>query len=806
MKRVFALVLGILLLAPQTFSLTAPAKPRTKTIKKDPLSTDKRFKSTDAVIDDYVKKNLIPGAVLLVGQKGKILYRKAYGNRSLQPTVEPMTVDTIFDIASLTKCVATTTSVMRLLQLGQIRLNDPVSRYLPELGNNGKEDITIRQLMTHYSGLRPDLDLRQPWNGSDTAMRMIIAEKPTSPVGAQFVYSDINFEILGFLVERLSGLSLDKYSSVHVFQPLKMTRTSYLPPHDWIKNIAPTQFDEQHVMLRGIVHDPTARRMGGVAGHAGLFSTASDLSIFAQALLSGDKILSRAVIEKMSTPQTPPTSTSVRGLGWDIDTPFASNRGELLPIGSFGHTGFTGTSLWIDPFSKTYVILLTNSVHPNGPLPGGPTVALRTKVMTAITAALKLDVDLDSPTMKKAASITGYNEAAVGSHRPVSRNGKVFNGIDMLESSNFEQIRNKRETTRIGLLTNQTGIALDGRRTIDVLANAPGVKLTAIFSPEHGAVGEQDTTDIKQNPADAKTSVPIYSVYGTGDASRRPSAEVLKTLDAVVIDIQDVGARFYTYETSMGYFLEAAASAGIEVYVLDRPNPIGGVLVQGPVANTEFSFVNYHAIPPRHGMTLGELARFYNTERKINAKLTVIPMQGWIRGDWFDATNEMWVNPSPNMRNLNEATLYTGVALVEGTNVSVGRGTDTPFEVVGAPWMKSRELADYLNGRQIAGVRFVPTTFTPASAVYAKQLCNGVNVIVTDRYALDAPELGVELASAFIKLYPKDYKPEKMIRLLSNTAAFQSLLSGTDPRRIADDWRDDLDQFMQLRSKYLIYK
>jgi uncharacterized protein YbbC (DUF1343 family)/CubicO group peptidase (beta-lactamase class C family) len=690
-----------------------------------------------------------------------------------------------------------------MLELGQIRLNDPVARYLPELGNNGKEEITIRQLLTHYSGLRPDLDNRQPWTGSDTALRMIAGEKPVVPTGTQFLYSDINYEILGYLVERISKLSLDKYASVHVFQPLKMEHTTFLPPRTWTKDIAPTEFDENHVMLRGIVHDPTARRMGGIAGHAGVFSTAGDLAKFAQALLDGNKLLSRATIEKMTTPQQPPTSTNLRGLGWDIDSPFASNRGELLPVGSFGHTGFTGTSLWIDPLSKTYVILLTNSVHPNGPLPGAPTVALRTKVMTAVTAALKLDVDGDG--MKKLATITGYNEAAAGSHRPVSRNGKVLNGIDVLEASNFEQLRGKRELTRVGLLTNHTGLDLDGRRTIDVIATAPGIKLAALFSPEHGVGGELDTTDV-HNSTDSVTGLPIYSVYGNTDAARRPKPDALKNLDAIVIDIQDVGARFYTYESSMGYFLEAAANAGVEVFVLDRPNPISGVIVQGPVSDIKPSFVNYHPVPPRHGMTMGELAKMYNAERKIDAKLTVIPMQGWMRGDWFDATNQVWVNLSPNMRSLNEATLYTGVAMIEGTKISVGRGTDTPFEVVGAPWMKSREFADYMNARQISGVRFVPVTFTPKSSNYADQLCYGVNIIVTDRYALDAPELGVELASAVIKLYSKDYKPDRMIELVGNTAAFQAILAGNDPRRIADDWRDGLEQFQQVRSKYLIYK
>jgi uncharacterized protein YbbC (DUF1343 family) len=358
-------------------------------------------------------------------------------------------------------------------------------------------------------------------------------------------------------------------------------------------------------------------------------------------------------------------------------------------------------------------------------------------------------------------------------------------------------------------LTNQTGVDLDGRRTIDVLAAAhilnPGVSLDAIFSPEHGVTGSLDTTDI-HNSKDAATGISVSSVYGATDAARRPAADVMKSLDAVVIDIQDAGTRFYTYETTLGYFLEAAAGAGVEVIVLDRPDPITGSFVQGPVADAGHeSFTNYWTLPVRHGMTLGELAKMFNEERKINAKLTVVPMEGWQRGDWFDSTGLAWVNPSPNLRSVTEAALYPGVALIEGTNVSVGRGTDTPFELVGAPWIKSRELAAYLNGRGIAGVRFVPVTLTPAASVYNGLKCEGVNIVVTERNALDAPELGIELAAALKKLYPADFKMERMAELLVNQAAFEGLVAGNDPRRIAQDWQEGLEKFSVVRKKYLIY-
>jgi uncharacterized protein YbbC (DUF1343 family)/CubicO group peptidase (beta-lactamase class C family) len=755
----------------------------------------------DFIIEKAIFDGNIPGAVLLVGHDGQVIYRKAYGSRALEPRREPMTLDTVFDLASLTKVIATTTSVMQLVESGKIRLNDPVVKYLPEFAQNGKEDITIRQLLTHYSGLEPDLDLKMPWEGKETAYRMAFSETPQDPPGSGFTYSDINFIMLGALVEKVSGEALDEYTAQHIFTPLKMMRTRFVPPAIWRAKIAPTQYDENEKMLRGVVHDPTARRMGGVAGHAGLFSTADDLAKFAQALLNGgDGILSSLAVEKMTSPEQPPSAPVLRGFGWDLDSPFSSNRGDLFPLGSFGHTGFTGTSVWIDPTTKTYIILLTNAVHPRGK---GSAIALRSDVATEVAAALPLTTD--EKEKLRWLSITGYNEAQSAARRVSVRNGSVKSGLDVLEGHGFDVLQVPDRKKKIGLVTNQTGLDADGRRTIDVLAQAPGVSLDAIFSPEHGVTGTLDTTDIN-NSKDAATGVAVYSVYGATDAARRPIAEVMQSLDAVVIDIQDAGVRFYTYETTLGYFLEAAAKAGIEVIVLDRPNPITGSFVQGPVSDAGHeSFTNYWAVPVRHGMTIGELAKMFNTEKNINAKLTVVPMAGWVRGDWFDSTGLAWVNPSPNLRSVTEAALYPGVALVEGTNVSVGRGTDTPFELVGAPWIKSKELAAFLNARMLAGVRFVPVSFTPTASAYSGQKCEGVNILLTDRNGFDAPELGIELASALRKLYPADFKIERMAELLVNQSAYDALLAGRDPRRIAQDWQEDLAVFRQVRMKYLIY-
>lgn len=779
-------------------SLSAAAGP-----KKKAAPTPSHLNLLDPIVQEAIRTRQIPGAVLLVWHDGQVVYRKALGQRSLEPRHEAMTVGTIFDLASMTKVIATTPAVMQLVQKGMIKVNDPVAKYIPEFAQNGKDEITVRQLLTHFSGLPEDLDHSHPWEGKETAFRMAFAEKPIYAPGAKFLYSDINFIVLEALVERVSGLPLDQYCQQNIFAPLAMTHTRFLPPATWLPKIAPTQFDEHDKMLRGVVHDPTARRMGGVAGHAGLFSTADDLSKFAQFLLNGGPVLSPLLIEKMTTPQQPPTSSVLRGFGWDIDSPYSSNRGELLPVGGFGHTGFTGTSIWIDPTTRTFIILLTNAVHPRGK---GNAIALRTKVATAVAAALSLSVSEQESLRWK--SITGYNETQAGARRLAARNGSVQTGIDVLEKQNFAPIRaaEGKEKKRIGVLTNQTGVDSEGRRTIDVLAQAPGVSLDAIFSPEHGVNGTLDTTDIS-NTKDAMTGIPVYSVYGATDAARRPPLDVLKTLDSVVIDIQDAGARFYTYETTLGYFLEAAAKAQIEIVVLDRPNPITGSFVEGPVSDPgHASFTNYFSLPVRHGMTIGELAKLFNTEGNIDARLQVIPMEGWMRGDWYDSTGLAWVNPSPNLRSLTEATLYPGVALVEGTNLSVGRGTDTPFELVGAPWIKTQEFAQYLNAREISGVRFVPTTFTPNASTYSGQKCRGVNIVVIERNALDAPELGIELASALHKLYPEQFHLEKIFDLVVNQAVVEAIANGEDPRRIAADWQKPLDEFQEVRQKYLIYK
>jgi uncharacterized protein YbbC (DUF1343 family) len=374
----------------------------------------------------------------------------------------------------------------------------------------------------------------------------------------------------------------------------------------------------------------------------------------------------------------------------------------------------------------------------------------------------------------------------------------VLTGIDVLARDGFVNLRGQR----IGLVTNHTGLTRDGQSTIDTLHQAPGVSLTALFGPEHGIRGEHDMPQIADT-TDAATGLPVFSLYGARTA---PTPEQIDALDTLVFDIQDIGCRFYTYISTLGHVLEAASAQEKRVVILDRPNPINGIAVEGPLADGDkLSFTAWHPLPVRHGMTVGEMARLFHTEKRMRGTLEIIRCEGWRREDWFDATGLLWTDPSPNMRSLTAAALYPGVGLLEMTNVSVGRGTDTPFEVFGAPFIDARGFAADLNAQDLLGVRFVPIQFTPRASVHAETRCGGVRLVVTDRDTLNAVQVGLALALTLRRLYRDDWQPAKFITLLANQQTFDGVLAGKADRELAAGWAGELDQFRTKRQECLLY-
>jgi uncharacterized protein YbbC (DUF1343 family)/CubicO group peptidase (beta-lactamase class C family) len=717
----------------------------------------------DEAIDSAIAQKRIPGGVLWIERDGEA-YHRAYGRRAVEPVRERMSEDTIFDVASITKVVATAPSVWLLIDRGKIALDEPAKTYLPELADGA---ITVRHLMTHTSGLPPSLDLHENWSGYDEGVRRALAETPRNRPGEIFRYSDINYILLGEIVRRVAGSGLEEFASRNIFEPLEMTDTRFWP--NATRRIAPTErmrddpLSPSPLVLRAVVHDPTARRMGGVAGHAGLFTTAADLAKFARAILRGD-FFPRAMTEVA----TPANVAVKRAAGFDIDSNYSRPRGQHFPIGtSFGHTGWTGGFLWIDPGSKSFFVFLSNRVHPDGQ---GSVTALQKQLGTLVAESLR-GVTW-APQHPRAGVVTSLSSTS--------------NGIDVLEATNYQALRGMR----IGLITNQSGVDRIGNPTIDVLRSAPGVTLAALFSPEHGIRGEADAN--VADDLDRVSGLPVYSLYGE---RRKPAPEQLANLDALVFDIQDVGARFYTYYATMGLAMEAAAEAKIKFIVLDRVNPIGGALVAGPLLEGETAFTAWHSLPVQHGMTVGELAKMFREERAIDVDLQVIQLRDWKREQWQDEAGLPWVNPSPNMRSLHAAALYPGIGLLEHA-ISVGRGTDTPFEILGAPYIDGSRLAAALHG--VPGLVFTPVRFTPTTSVFAGQECGGVRITITDRKLLRAVDTGLAIAAVLTRLYPAQFDLEKVQPLLRHPPTLDAIRRGEKPA-----W--NLDAFLARRAKYLLY-
>lgn len=750
-----------------------------------PFLNLEKLRQVDQAIRKAIADGKTPGGVLWVERKGQV-YHKAYGHRSLFPHREKMTPDTIFDLASLTKVIATAPAIAKLHELEKLNVNDPVAKHLPAFAQNNKESVTIQHLLTHSSGLRPGLSLQPDWNGRRRAIQFACSETLQTSPGSKFKYSDLNYILLGEIIQRVSGESLHKFSQTAFYLPLGMTDTQFLPPANLLSRIAPTVKIQSQV-TRGIVHDPVAARMGGIAGHAGLFSTAKDLAIFARMLLkqgqhNGISILKSQTVDQMTQNQSPSGLQEQRGWGWDIDSPYSSPRGSLFEIGSYGHTGWTGVSIWIDPFSETFVIFLANRNHPSE---NGNVIGLRRVIGTLVAEAVT-KYTFPKTTAKQTPPQT----------KPTPPRLNTLNGIDVLKKDNFAALHG----LAVGLITNHTGRDKNGQSTIDLLHQAPRVKLTALFSPEHGIRGTFDHS--VPDGIDPKTGLPIFSLYGK---NRQPIPKQLQNLDALVFDIQDIGCRFYTYISTMGLAMEAAANAGLKFIVLDRVNPISGNRIEGPVAGGKTSFIAHHPIPIRHGMTAGELAKLFAVEKQLRLDLQIIPLENWQRDAWLDQTSLPWTNPSPNMRSLAAAALYPGIGLLEMTALSVGRGTPTPFEVIGAPYIDNAKLAAELNQSNFPGIQIQPVQYTPNRSVFAQETCQGIRLTIASRKQFQPIDLGISIAKILHRDYPQHFDLSKVNRLLRSPQTIQAIRKNQPLATIKSLWAAELHSFRQRRAPHLLY-
>lgn len=789
-------VLGAAPLAVRAAAAANPATPSAPLPRCDPAALGllpERLAVADALVAEAVENKNVPGAVLLVGRRGAVAWERAYGCAVVRPEKRPTVLNTIFDLASVTKPVAAGTAIALLIEDNRVDLDAPVARYLPAFG--ARPAVTVRHLLTHAGGLRAG----GAYSGRTLTLSQIVDEiarsRTMAPPGEQFLYSDFSAVTLGAIVETVSGQPLDQFCRDQIFDPLGMNDTVFRPSPFLAPRCAATTSGDDSPATRGRVHDPLARALGGVSGNAGLFSTADDLSRFCQMLLNGGehngvRVLKPETVRLMTTKQSPFVGEA-RGLGWDLDSSY-SVRGALPP-GSFGHTGFTGTSVWIDPLTQTFVILLTNAVHAR-PSASGVVIPLRRAVASVVASAL---VDLPP------------GPGRVPAFLPMSLEDRVLvtTGLEVLIAEDYKRLANRN----VGVVCNHSAVDRQNRHLVDLLAQSGKVKLAALYGPEHSIRGDVDAS--AGDTRDAKTGLPVFSLYNLAlprEQRYRPTTEQLKGVDTLVFDIQDIGARFYTYLATLGYCLEAAAKLGIRVVVLDRPNPLGGLLVEGPLLDPARAgaFTAYHTMPISHGMTIGELAALFNAERKIGADLDVVAMPNWNRRLLWDQTGLPWLNPSPNIRTVRAAHLYPGVGFLEVLPVSVGRGTDTPFEIMGAPFIDPVALEANLSGRRLPGVSFVPTRFTPTYSTHKNKLCGGVQINLWDRRLCRPSELGIHLVDALARLYPAELNEKAlagMTGMIGNGAVPAALAKGVPPAQIIAGWAGDVETWRKRRAPFLRY-
>jgi len=712
----------------------------------------------EALLVHAVATRVTERAAAVVVHRGRVIFKGGAGGAN---------EGSIFDLASLTKVVVTAPLIMDLVSRGRVHLGDPVSKYLPLMDTDNKRAITVVQLLTHTSGLPSVVWAGPMTDGRARVLARIHAARPRFGPGERWGYSDTGFIVLGELAAALGGAPLDRLAR-KILDPLGMCDSGFRPPPRTLARVVSPWPDGGK---EGQVYDPLAHRLGGVSGHAGLFSSAMDLARFGQMMLGGGaldgvRVLSRQAVAAMIRPRALPRGAGHRGLGWDIDSPYAGSRGGLSHQ-AYGHTGFTGTSLWIDPVDQLVLVLLTNRTRRR---PARSVNGLRRRFHDLVRGAL--------------------------AHPPARL---VMTGLDVLEKDHFKQLRGKK----VVLLTNRAAVDREGRWAGEILATAPGVLLTALLTPEHGLSARVDRHVADQEVTVGGRGVRVFSLYGK---RRRPGDRSLAGADTLVVDLPTVGVRTYTYLATVGWAMEEAARRDVRVMVLDRPDPLGGLKVQGPVSSPgRLTSTNYYPLPVRYGMTLGELCAMYNAERKIHARLEVVRVQGWRRGQTYPRTGLPWRNPSPNIRSFRQALLYAGVGLLESTNLAVGRGTESPFQVVGAPWIQGQALAREVNRFRLRGVVALPTRFTPRSSTYRGKSCQGVRLLVTDPRRLRPPTLGLALALALRKLHAKQWDTHDLYRLWSHPPTIKAIQQGRGLKETVATWRGGLKRFMALRKKYVIY-
>lgn len=762
-------------------------------------------------LDTYINNEItagFPGAVLLIMKNGEIVKNTAYGNAKVYEGLEladspqPMTTETLFDLASITKVFATTFAIMKLEEDGLLNTSDYVYQYLEGFNTEEKSAITIGHLLTHTSGFGSSFRFFDPDNkygedfyslDRDTTMALLSDLPLNYPTGTDSAYSDLGFITLGSIVETITGMTLDAYVEQNIYQSLDLAYTMFTPLDKGVlpEMIAATERagntrdnryewpDVRTYTLQGEVHDELAYyAMNGVSGNAGLFSNAHDLAVMAQMLLNGGAYGEKRIFEEATVDKF--TSRSIENprycLGFDygVDNKNYRRYSLLTSDTAFGKTGWTGTNVLIDPTNHMAVILLTNKRHTpflEGSFMGSDYQT--GQYSPIITQIYEMLMDTD---------VYAFEPVAVPDN---AERTDVVLGIDRIHD--FDTLF---DGNNVGLITNQSGVNSQGISSIDVMYN--NTNLVALFAPEHGIEGLLDAGERYNSTIDPSTDLPVYSLYGS---NLKPSADMLKGMDVLTFDIQDVGSRFYTYIYTMTNAMEACAKQNVSFVVFDRPNPLGGAIEGNLLEDDYTSFVGMYPIPIRHGLTVGELAMYINDVYNIGCDLTVIPMENWHRELYYDDTTLTFTAPSPNMKTATTALVYPGTCLIEGTNISEGRGTKYPFELIGAPFVNPYVLADELNSYHLPGVTFIPSAFMPESSKFEDELCYGVRLHVEDKTTFEPVSTGISLLYAFKVLYEKDFEVTPWL----NNLAGMDLLTIMDAIGEVDDENDSITLESLLR-------